>query len=146
MPATGGNSVTLHCYVNNLGAGDANVYMALYSDDAANNLPANRLAAAVTIVKATGGPAEASGTFEVALAANTPYWIVFVTAANLEMYYMATGAGDSGYYNIGSTTLPDDFGDSAASDRTWEYVMWVTYNESGGAVPVKAATIRRRRS
>jgi hypothetical protein len=88
--------------------------------------------AAITIGVPSLHDGEVSGVYAATLAPSTAYWIAFVAAdASVQLYYLAAGTGNSGYYNIGVDNLPDPFGDVATSTRVYDYDFWADYSASG---------------
>jgi hypothetical protein len=148
--ASGGDVSTIHAYVKNTAGVAAYFRMAIYTDDAANNLPETIVGAEVRMSQAAStGPSEISAAYAATLAANTAYWIAIVAETGaIETYNTTTGAGDSGYYNIGADTLPSPFSHSATSERNWEYNIWATYAAAGGGVNTKIVSyyMARRRN
>ena len=130
---SGGTVAKIHAYVKNTSGSARNVQMAIYSDDAVNNLPESPILTPVTITVSASLDGEINANYVIALSASTWYWLAIVDGTSfVNTHYSATGAGDSGYYNIGSGTLPDPFSHSANSVRTWEYDIWVDYAAAGG--------------
>jgi len=129
---TGGTGGKLHAYVKNSDSVNAhNLQMAIYSDDAVNDLPETPALAAINISVPAGTDGEVNGNYAATLAPNTKYWIIALAADYaIELYFLSAGSGNSGYYGVGGDNIPNPFGDSATSEREYAYDFWADYTYS----------------
>lgn len=131
---TGGIIGSLHAYVKNTAAGVRVIQMGVYDHDPTYDLPEALQLAAVNINVPSLHDGEVSVPYAAVLAPNTDYWIALVAAdTGVQLYYLAAGSGNSGYYNIGVDNLPDPFGDVATSNRVYDYDFWADYAPAGVA-------------
>jgi len=130
--ASGGVTAKFYVYTKNTAGSDKHIYCAVYEDDSANDQPGAMVGDIVTITVPALSPEGWYNTDYVeTLAASTSYWVVYVNDGCYN-YTKATGTGNSGYFNLGDTTLDDPFDAGAESIRTWESIAYVTYAASGG--------------
>jgi hypothetical protein len=133
--ATGGTTSLIHCYIQNTCSVEyLEIQMAIYSDDAANNIPETQLAAPVTTTMPGSATGEKSESYVVDLAPNTSYWLVLMAADAVGAGYISlkdkydAGTGDSGYVGeYSSFVLPDPWPHTGSSPYTFKPSLWVDY-------------------